>query len=79
MADKEIDLPPPEPFVPYATIFKMNRPGEDARKTVSCLDCAATFPLSDIFEGELNEEQCPACGRWALDFWQKTPTQRVPN
>jgi DNA-directed RNA polymerase subunit RPC12/RpoP len=63
-------LPPAEPFVPFATIFKLDPPGESPRNTVRCLSCGEQYPLTDLLEGELNDDQCPECGRWALDYWR---------
>ena len=73
------DLPPPEPFIPYATIFKLEPPGEAARKTVRCLECHAPYLLSDLLEGELNNDQCPTCKTWALQYFKSKPHRKVPQ
>ena len=70
-------LAPAEPFVPYATILKMALPGELARSTVACLNCNKEFPLKDILDDELNDDQCPACKMWALQYWANKPYRAV--
>jgi hypothetical protein len=75
----DITLPQPEPFVPYATMFKLDLPGESSRNFVYCLSCKTRFSLNDLIDGELNDDQCPTCGRWALDYWKTTVTRKVPS
>ena len=72
-------LPPPEPFVPYATIFTLDPPNENPRSMVRCLNCGVQYPLKDLQDGELNDDQCPSCKRWALDYWKDKPHRKVPN
>jgi hypothetical protein len=75
----DVVLPQSEPFVPYATMFKLDPPGAEVRSFVHCVSCKARFPLNDILDGDLNDDQCPTCGRWALDYWKTTVTRKVPN
>lgn len=70
-------MPAPEPFVPFATIFKLGLPGETPRKTVQCLGCQAPYLLSDLLEGELNDDQCPACKTWARAYWKDRAHRKV--
>jgi hypothetical protein len=71
-------LPPPEKFVPYATMFKLEPPGEAARSVVRCLTCQAPYPLQDVLADELYVDQCPTCKTWAEDYWREKPHRKAP-
>jgi len=74
-ADVVMDYPD-EPFVPYATMFKLDRP--DAG-TVECVACNAMFPLVDLLSGELEEIHCPKCRSYAPTYWRRFRHRVVPN
>lgn len=61
------DLPPPIPFVPVDTMFKLDGPDST---TVRCIACDHPYPLSDLTEGELEEDRCPACKTPSEVYWQ---------
>ena len=65
--DPVMDLPD-EPFVPYATMFKLGHPDSS---TVECVACRAQFPLADLLQGELEEDMCPKCRKCADIYWQR--------
>ena len=43
---------------------------------VICVWCNAKFPLSDLLEGELEEEICPRCKTTAAEYWAHRPHQK---
>jgi len=65
-----------EKFVPYATMFKLNTSDSDF---VNCINCNAPFPLQDLLEHELNEDQCPECKVWDVQYWKEKPHRKVPH
>lgn len=70
------ELPPPtERFIPYATMFKLL--AVDSR-VVECVACGSLFPASDIIEGELEEDQCPHCKVWAMQWWMDRDHRPAP-
>lgn len=76
---REVDLVmdyPDEPFVPFATMFKLDRPDGG---TVECVACSAMFPLSDLLEGELEEDHCPKCRNHASSYWRRFRHRPVPK
>ncbi len=67
---------PDEPFVPYATMFKLS---EADSGTVECVACNAMFPLSDLLSGELEENHCPECRNYADSYWRRFRHRVVPT
>lgn len=72
MIGKNVDekLPPPLPFVPVATMFKLSAPDSS---TVECIACGAMFPLADLLSCELEESECPKCFTTAGMFYGGKP------
>lgn len=71
---------PVDEFVEYGTLFKLEHPSETTVCTlVYCLNCGAPFPLSDLMEGELEENVCPSCKMTAAEYFQGKPHRRVPR
>jgi uncharacterized paraquat-inducible protein A len=64
------------PFVPYATMFKVDGPDSNI---VGCVACPAKFPLPDLLSGKLKEYQCPKCHTHTLAHWHKIPHRAVPK
>ncbi len=64
------------PFVPYATMFKLDGPDSS---TVKCVACGTLFSLSDLLEGKLKEYQCPTCHKHTLKYWGNIPHRAVPK
>jgi len=84
------NLPTPEPFKEYGTMFKLIRPklravyhiiapDKDYKPEVSCVACRAVFDLEDLLEGELNEYQCPRCKKTQWEYWKDRPHTEVEN
>lgn len=63
------------PFHPYDTMFKLSGPDS---LTVECIACRAMYPLQDLLEGELNEEDCPSCHTTASMYWAGKTHQTTP-
>ena len=63
-------LPPPVPFVPVATMFKLTEPDSS---TVECVACGFMFPLSDLLSCELEQHECPKCLTTAGMFYGGKP------
>ena len=66
---------PDDPFIPYATMFKLDGPDSN---TVECIACSAQFPLSDLLGCELEEDQCPKCHNHAARYWRRFRHRAVP-
>lgn len=64
------------PFLPYATMFKLDEPDSS---TVECVACQAQFPLSDLLGGELEENNCPKCRNYADSYWRRFRHRAVPK
>ena len=67
---------PDGPFVHFATMFKLDGPDSD---TVKCIACQAQFPLSDLLDCELEEDQCPKCRNYADSYWRRFRHRAVPK
>jgi len=63
------------PFIPYATMFKLDSPDS---QTVECVACQAQFPLSDLLQCELEEYFCPKCHSHAAAYWRRFRHRPVP-
>jgi hypothetical protein len=75
---KDVDIVmdyPDEPFVPWATMFKLDRPDGNV---VECVACRAMFLRSDLMDGELEENHCPRCNTSASEHWRGRPHRIVP-
>lgn len=70
--------PPKDPFVEYATIFKIE-PNEAVEDYVYCVECLAMYPLADLLTGVVREDECPTCHTWAMDYYKNKPHRRVPH
>jgi hypothetical protein len=66
---------PDGPFVPLATMFKLDGPDSS---TVECIACHAQFPLADLLQGELEEDMCPKCRNRADVYWKRFAHRVVP-
>lgn len=77
------------PFTPYNTMFKLPVQGVDEgwtddpefcgkRDTVLCVSCASSFPLTDLLEAELEENECPTCKVTSDQYWKGRLHRRVP-
>lgn len=73
--DSDATMCSDEPFVPYATMFKLDRPDSG---TVECVACSAQFSLSDLLQGELEENICPRCRNDAATYWRRFRHRVVP-
>ncbi len=65
-------------FTRYATMFKLEPVGSMPPE-VACVNCSRLYPLSDLMAGEINEEDCGACGMTARVFYRGVPHRRVPE
>ncbi len=74
VTNMEQPLPPPAPFVPLATMFKLVDPDSSA---VECVKCGTMFPLSDLLSGELEEDECPRCLTTSGMYWTGKPHRKV--
>jgi hypothetical protein len=89
MTEQELDqlFNPPEafggvrePFVPYKTMFKLDhsKVRTIAKETlIFCVNCRSSFPLQDLLNSELEEDQCPECKVWAPQYWADKPCRSV--
>ena len=68
-------VPAPTPFKPYATMFKSSHVDSTV---VECVSCKTMYPLSDLLDGELNEEDCPHCEVTAAEHYADRPHQPLP-
>jgi len=64
------------PFLPYATMFKLDGPDS---AVVECVACRAQFPLSDLLQSELEENCCPKCHTSARAYWHSRLHRPVPD
>lgn len=71
-----MDDEPIVPFVPYATMFKVSGPDSG---TVECVSCHAVFPLEDLMDGELEEDECPVCDTSAEEYWDDKDHLQTPD
>ena len=67
-----------ENWTEYATMFKLPLPDYPKRNTVECINCQTPFSLQDLFDGELEENHCPACDTSAEEFWEGKKHRKVP-
>lgn len=71
-----------EIFVPYKTMFKLD-PSKvrlvAKENLVFCVNCNADFPLVDLLDAELEEDQCPECKVWAPQYWNDKLSRRVTD
>ncbi len=65
-----------DPFVPYATMFKLDEPDSN---TVKCIACSALFALADLLGSELEEDKCPKCHNHAARYWRRFRHRTVPK
>ena len=75
---KEVDMVMclDDPFIPYATMFKLDGPDSSV---VECVACNVQFPLSDLLGSELEENHCPKCRNYASSYWRRFRHRVVPK
>ena len=73
--DPVMDMPD-DKFLPWNTMFKLDRPDGG---TVECVACRAQFPLADLLAGELEEDSCPTCKSHTSTYWTRFRLRAVPT
>lgn len=73
-------------FVPYDTMWKLSlTPFKDelvnksVTRQVQCVNCGTRFPLGDLLEGELNEENCHVCKTTCWEFYEDQDHRKVED
>lgn len=75
-----------EPFVPFASMFKLEPPGRPGTaghllpRQLECVNCGMGFSWAVYtIEPPHFDERCPECGVWAKNFYKDKPHRELTD